>query len=370
MKIFGVLIAVLLGVLISCKPTKYTDLDEGLYADLSTNKGAILLKLEFKKTPITVANFVSLAEGSNEYVTDSIKGKPYYNGLIFHRVLKDFMIQTGDPLGTGSGNPGYQFIDEFPKDESGNLLLKHDRPGILSMANAGPATNGSQFFITHKETAWLDGKHTVFGQVVRGQSVVDLIVQSDKILTVKIIKVGREAKSFKASKEFSNFYENYSKDKIEKELEFEETVKNTLDRFNNLSKEAIEYPSGLKMIISETKNGKKPKNGNSVRVHYAGYFSNGELFDTSIKEVAIANQKYSKSKDDQERYEAFSVTYGPEAELIPGFKEGLQKMKIGDKAVLFIPSHLAYGSQGAGGVIPPNTNLVFELELVGFEKDF
>jgi cyclophilin family peptidyl-prolyl cis-trans isomerase len=206
MRSFGAYLFLLFLVTISCKPTKYTDLADGMYADMITNKGTILLKLEFEKTPITVANFVSLANGSNDYVVDSLKGKPYYNGLIFHRVISDFMIQTGDPLGTGSGNPGYQFKDEFPKDESGNLVLKHDKPGVLSMANSGPATNGSQFFITHGKTAWLDGKHTVFGSVVLGQPIVDAIVKSDRSIAVEIIKVGKKAKSFKAGKEFSKFY--------------------------------------------------------------------------------------------------------------------------------------------------------------------
>ena len=245
MRSFGVLIAVFLGLTISCKSTKYADLEDGLYADLSTNRGVILLKLEFQKTPVTVANFVSLAEGKNDQVTDSLKGKPFYDGLIFHRVIKDFMVQTGDPLGTGAGNPGYQFIDEFPRDDSGKLLLTHNKPGILSMANSGPETNGSQFFITHKETAWLDGKHTVFGHVVKGQSVVDMIAQADRIIKIEIIKVGKEAKSFKAAKQFSSFYENYSDEKIERELKFEETIKNNSEKFAEMQKEATDYPSGL-----------------------------------------------------------------------------------------------------------------------------
>ena len=175
MKLVKFIIGTFLLLIISCKPTKYADLEDGLYANMETNKGEILLKLEFEKTPITVANFVSLANGTNKQLADSLKGKPYYNGVAFHRVIKTFMIQGGDPTGTGEGNPGYKFIDEFPKDSIGGLLLKHNKPGTLSMANSGPTTNGSQFFITHKETSWLDGKHTVFGNVIEGQSVVDSI---------------------------------------------------------------------------------------------------------------------------------------------------------------------------------------------------
>jgi len=359
MKIVKYLIVTLL-ISVSCKPTKYTDLADGLYANMETNKGAILLKLEFEKTPITVANFVSLAEGKNKQVADSLKGKPFYNGLIFHRVIKDFMIQGGDPLGTGEGNPGYKFIDEFPKDEQGKLLLKHDKPGTLSMANSGPNTNGSQFFITHKETPWLDGKHTVFGNVVEGQSVVDSIVQNDVINTIEIIKIGKAAKKFKAAKEFSKYMEGQEM----KEQKIKLVADKTLKSFNENSLKATELPSGLKIYITETKNGEFPANGANVKVNYAGYFTDGRLFDTSMKDVAIAYNVYDEVRNIKKGYAPFTTEYSSEAQLIPGFREGLQQMRVGDKAMLFIPSHLGYGAHGAGGIIPPNTDLVFVLELV------
>jgi peptidylprolyl isomerase len=171
-------------------------LTDGLYADMETSKGRILLQLEFEKTPLTVANFVGLAEGTKNYSKvpgepPKAQGKPFYDGLTFHRVIPDFMIQGGDPLGNGSGGPGYQFRNEI--DPS----LKHDRPGTLSMANAGPDTNGSQFFITHKDTPWLDGKHTVFGHVVEGQNVVNKITRGDTIKSIKIVRLGEKAKAFK-----------------------------------------------------------------------------------------------------------------------------------------------------------------------------
>jgi len=359
------IIIVLFLLVVSCKPTKYAYLDDGLYANMETNKGDILLKLEFQKTPITVANFVSLATGTNTYVVGPLKGKQYYNGIIFHRVIKDFMIQSGDPTGTGEGDPGYKFSDEFPKDSLGNLLLKHDKAGVLSMANSGPATNGSQFFITHKETSWLDGKHTVFGNVVTGQAVVDSIMKNDTIRKIEIITIGKVAKKFNAKKEFSSFYEKYLKDIKEKEEKMQQAAAATLEKINKYVSEAKGLPSGLKLVITETKNGEFPPKGSNVKVNYSGYFTDGRLFDTSYKEVAMAYGIYDEAKDKQNGYAPFTAIYGPDARLIAGFKEGLQKMKIGDKAILFIPFHIGYGVQGAGNVIPPNTDLVFELELVG-----
>ena len=352
---------------VSCKPAKYADLEDGLYADMQTNKGDILLKLEYEKTPFTVANFVSLAEGTNSYVTDSLKGKPFYDGLIFHRVIKDFMIQTGDPLGTGLGSTGYSFMDEFPKDDKGNLLFKHDGPGVLSMANSGPETNGSQFFITHKETPWLDGKHTIFGKVLIGQVVVDSIVQHDTIFKVEIIKIGKSAKNFNAATTFTKMYKDHQKEVEDKKARIAKVIEETLTRFAANLEKATVLPSGLKIAIVSSNNGQKPRPDTNVKVNYAGYFTDGNLFDTNYKQLAQNYEVFDQNRDSQNGYAPFVTKYGPNARLIPGFKEGLQELKIGDKAILYIPSHLGYGAQGAGGVIPPNTNLIFEIELVGLE---
>ena len=181
-KNFILLISIL--TLNSCNMNNYSDLSDGLYADLETSKGNIILELYYEQAPTTVSNFVALAEGNHPVVDDQHEGKRYYDGLKFHRVIENFMIQGGDPTGTGSGGPGYQFDDEF------NEELKHNGPGILSMANAGPGTNGSQFFITHVETPWLDGKHSIFGKVNSGQDVVDKVEQNDIIKKVKIIRIG------------------------------------------------------------------------------------------------------------------------------------------------------------------------------------
>jgi peptidyl-prolyl cis-trans isomerase A (cyclophilin A) len=176
---------------------KKKKLPPGIYAEINTVKGKILLQLEYEKVPMTTANFVGLAEGTIKNTAKPL-GTPYYNGLKFHRVIANFMIQGGDPLGTGGGGPGYYFKDEIVPE------LKHSGPGILSMANAGfgTTTNGSQFFITHLATPWLDGKHTVFGKVIEGQDVVNAIAQGDEMLSVKIIRSGKAAKKWKAEKVF------------------------------------------------------------------------------------------------------------------------------------------------------------------------
>ena len=359
----SILLIVLMSI-ISCKSTKYNDLDDGLYADLQTNKGDILLKLEYEKVPITVANFVSLAEGTNPYVDDYFKGKPFYDGLIFHRVVKDFMIQGGDPRGNGSGNPGYKFEDEFPMDDTGNLVLSHDSAGILSMANSGPDSNGSQFFITHKETPFLDGKHSVFGYVVKGQEVVDSISQSDIIQKLEIIRVGKKVKEFDAAAEFTSYFE-----KIEERQRIAEEMKNQAkEKLVQFVKDneasALSLPSGLKVISVKKGNGSKPVIGSKVNVLYAGYFTSGDLFDTNVKEIAKLYDKFDRRKDQMNMYKAFPMDYSPDAALIPGFREGLQQMNYGDKVLLLVPSHLGYGEQGAGNVIPPNTDLLFELEIL------
>ncbi len=232
--------------LLSCN-SKHSELDSGLYAEIKSNKGDILIKLEYEKTPITVANFVSLAEGNNDYVSKEFKNKKFYNGITFHRVISDFMIQTGDPTKTGSGGPGYRFNDEITD-------LTHYKPGILSMANAGVNTNGSQFFITHKATPWLNGKHTVFGEVIKGQNIVDSIEQNDIIEKLSIIKKGKEAKMFNAPKIISNYFEEKEKIIEKRRYEEEELIKNIVEEMTKTS-------SGLWYKIIKNSIKPKPKNG-------------------------------------------------------------------------------------------------------------
>lgn len=323
------------------KPVHYTN-TPGIYAEIYTTKGKIALELEYKKTPITVANFVSLAEGKNEFVSAELKGKPYYNGLKFHRVIANFMIQGGDPKGDGSGGPGYSFKDEF--DPS----LKHDKAGILSMANAGPKTNGSQFFITHKETPWLDNKHSIFGHVVEGQSVVDAIAQNDLIDKVVILKVGKEAKAFDAVKVFGDYFKNKEalekKEKEEKEKADAALKAKVMQEFANATTTA----SGLKYIVLQEGTGAQPTATSNVKVHYTGMLLDGKVFDSSVQ-----------------RGEPISFGLN---QVIKGWTEGVQLMKEGAKYKFLIPSNLAYGERGAGGVIPPNADLIFEVELLGINK--
>ena len=307
----------------------------GLFATISTSKGEIKIELEFEKTPGTVGNFVGLSLG---LINNSIKplGEAYYNGLKFHRVINDFMIQAGCPFGTGTGDPGYKFDDEFHSE------LKHDRPGVISMANAGPSTNGSQFFITHVETPWLDNKHTVFGNVIDGMDVVNSISQNDEIISVKINAVGDKAKAFDAAKAFEDF--NKSKaDRIKKEKE------NELKILKDLSKGFSKTSSGLLYKFEKENNSHKPSNGNKVKVHYKGMLLDGTVFDSSFK-----------------RNQPIEFTLGV-GQVIKGWDEGISLLGIGDKASFIIPSDLAYGAAGAGGVIPPNATLVFEVELISAE---
>ena len=307
-------------------------MQDGLYAKFNTSKGDIVISLEHKKTPATVGNFVALAEGIKENSAKP-KGQKYYDGLKFHRVIPDFMIQGGCPLGTGTGNPGYQFDDEFHPD------LKHDGPGVLSMANAGPGTNGSQFFITHVATPWLDGKHSVFGKVESGQDVVDAIAQDDAIESIEIIRIGQEAELFDAIQAFNSF-ESTKKERLAEE------AKKAEKELEEIASGFSKTESGLRYKIIQKGNGSKAEKGKTVSVHYKGQLSDGTVFDSSYKR--------NKPID-------FPLGVG---QVIPGWDEGIQLLKVGDKARLVIPSNLGYGAQGAGGVIPPNATLVFDVELM------
>ncbi len=358
---------------------KYPDLEDGLYAEFITNKGAMVAKLTYDKTPVTVASFVALAEGNHPMVKAEYKDKKYYNGLTFHRVMDQFMIQGGDPTASGTGDPGFKFPDEFHPD------LKHDRPGILSMANPGPNSNGSQFFITEVPYPSLDNRHAVFGELVLGIEVQDSIsnvkvgpgnkpLEDVIIEEVNIIRVGSEAKAFNAPKVFEEELpliaqrQQEIKDNLRKiaEEKAKEAQAAFLKDNESIEGRRQEFPSGLAMIYTHESNGVKPNASQKALINCAGYFENGELVYTTWKEVAQTHGKYDERIDQQGGYQPFAMIYNESASLVPGFKEAMLNMNVGDKARIFIPSFLGYGEAGRGP-IPPNSNLIFDLEITGIE---
>ena len=340
----------------SCNMSQKNNNDT-IYASIETSKGIIKTQLFFNLTPVTVANFISLAEGENKEVSDQYKGKKYYNGITFHRVIPDFMIQGGDPTGTGSGSPGYNFKDEFVDE------LKHDSAGTLSMANAGPGTNGSQFFITHKETPWLDGAHTVFGNVVEGQDIVDKIEQGDSIINIEIIRQGNSAKKFNAPKIFTNHFKEEEKRKKEKEKALEKLKKDVSKIHSDLKEKSTETETGLKFFINEKGDGDMVDENKVILTHYAVYFEDGNLLDTSILEIAEKFNMFDNRRAQAGGYSPIEAKVGAKDMMIQGFKEGLKLLKTGDKATLFLPYYLAYGETESRG-IPAKSNLIFEVEIV------
>ncbi|MDT7829740.1 peptidylprolyl isomerase [Pricia sp. S334] len=305
---------------------------DGIYAKFITSKGEILARLTYEKTPGTVGNFVALAEGKQKNKVKP-KGEPYYDGLTFHRVIPDFMIQGGCPQGTGTGDAGYKFDDEFHPD------LNHSEPGVLSMANAGPGTNGSQFFITHVPTPWLDNRHTVFGHVESGQDVVNDIAQGDTIESLEIVRLGEDAKNWDAVEAF----ETFKSSKEEREAEQKKAQKAELDK---IAEGFESTESGLRYKVIKEGNGVKAQKGQTVSVHYEGSLLNGQVFDSSYKRKQPIDFKLGGGQ------------------VISGWDEGIALLKVGDKARFVIPPNLGYGSNGAGGVIPPNATLLFDVELM------
>lgn len=314
-----------------------SDRAPGLYAVLKTDKGDIVCKLAFDKVPLTVANFVGLAEGRLKNSARG-SGKPFYDGLIFHRVIPNFMIQGGDPTGTGRGGPGYTFPDEIVDS------LRHDGPGILSMANAGPDTNGSQFFITHKATPWLDGKHAVFGKVVEGMDTVNAIAKGDTLRSVTIERVGPEAEAFLPDQAFfDNLIEQrQSVGERSRREKREAARKKVQERFP----EAKTTESGLMYVIETPGEGESPERGAPVKVHYTGSLLDGTVFDSSRRRGQPIE---------------FPIGMG---RVIPGWDEGVMMMREGGRRTLIVPPELGYGERGAGNVIPPDAWLIFEVELV------
>jgi peptidyl-prolyl cis-trans isomerase A (cyclophilin A) len=348
-KIFGLLLIIM--VFAGCG---YSFEKDGIYAVIKTNMGEMIFNLNYDKTPVTTGSFIGLAEGTKEFIDEKTGEKakrPFYNGLIFHRVIKDFVIQGGCPLGTGAGTPGYSFVDEF------NPGLKHDSAGVLSMANSGPNTNGSQFFVTLAPAPHLDGKHTVWGKIVNGMNVLEKIgnVKTDRsdkpvkdviIESVTIKRIGKEAKEFNAEIAFSK------NETILKELEIENTKKlqNLLEQLNVKEQRIVTTNTGLRYFIRKYGKGSSPLAGDNIIAHYSGYLVDGTKFDSSI-----------------DRNQPFQTVIGV-GNVIKGWDEAFLGMKKGEKRVLIIPYELGYGLRGNPPVIPPKATLIFEVELIDFQK--
>lgn len=346
------------------KTTEMKDvaMSPGLYAIFTTSKGEIICELEYEKTPMTVANFVGLAEGNFEGAGQKFT-EPYFDGIKFHRVINDFMIQGGDPTGTGRGGPGYRFPDEFVDD------LKHTGPGILSMANSGPGTNGSQFFITHKATPWLDNKHTVFGHVVKGQEVVDAIEQNDKMESVRIMRVGEGAKNFNASETFQTLFAPYYEEFVawpkyvdsvsklspeEFNAGFLETVKASLPK--KQAKKLKQTESGLVYYLE--KRGKKKNlitEGDSLVVHTEGLHR-------------ISGEPFFNTKDEGARAMEFQLL-NPMTRMVTGFEEALQLMGPGGIGTFYLPYHMGYGPRGNPNAgIKGYEDIIFKVEIVSVKQ--
>ena len=376
--ILSILILTLLNILMVSCQDKHSDLEDGLYAEFRTSNGTMVAELFYDKTPVTVANFVALAEGDHPDVQEVFKGKPYYNEMIFHRVMDKFMIQGGDPLKNGMGGPGYLFMDEITD-------LKHDKPGILSMANSGPATNGSQFFITEVPTPWLDGKHTVFGQLVKGIDVQDSISNvktgignrpiTDVIIKeLNIIRKGDGALAFDAPITWENKDEIEKQSKIQEELKMKEEAKKmdslakiNLIKLDEYDKKSIKRKSGVRIHVIKQGKGIKPKDGNVVKLYADGYLRNGVLFWSNNIDVNKRHGSYDEDKEAKGLYNPMEMELNPDMQLIAGFKEAVYTMNVGDIIYCFIPYNLGYGSS-PNGPIPANSDLCFIIHMVTAEN--
>ncbi len=315
---------------------------EGVFAVLETEKGTIVLNLFYKETPMTVANFVGLAEGT----LDAAKGKPFYDGLKFHRVISDFMIQGGDPNGNGTGGPGYKFADEFVEG------YVFDKPGKLAMANSGTNTNGSQFFITPDPTAWLNHQHTIFREVLEGQKVVDSVAQGDTIKSLKIIRQGKDAEAFKVTQaSFDSLKAEGTKKAAEfqkklasiKEKEMFGQIKDKVDGFKKTD-------DGIYFKTQKAGSGPVCGKGKKVTVGYKLTLPTGEIVDASEEFVSGAHA-------------AIDFTTGA-GQMIPGFDLMVQEMKYGETRTIMLPPAMAYGDMAPQIGLPADTYLIFDIKLI------
>ena len=382
-------IALFFILFISCIPAKYRGLKEGMYAEIVTNKGNILLELYTEKVPKTVANFVALVEGTNGKLLDSLKGKNFYEGIIFHRVVPNFVIQGGGFSSSGKKSAGYVFTDEFPRNEDGNLIYKHDDQGVFSMANGGKGTNNSQFFITHRAIPHLNGKHSVFGKTIINSlerkelqkkhtdslqlkraitlarmTVVNKIVQNDTINTVGIIRIGATAKNFNAAVVFAA-EENKFKSAEENSAREVEAKKEIAEE-----KRYATYLKKKIIFLEEKNESKARKTGTGLRVLMLKETSGKRVLAsqkvTAKYTVFTADGKRVKSSEDLDKPTVFDLN-DTSRPMISGLKEGILSLKEGEKARLFIPYMIGFGNKKFGP-FPAKSDLVFEVEILKISK--
>jgi peptidyl-prolyl cis-trans isomerase A (cyclophilin A) len=329
------LVALLAAVGAGSAAAQEQPLADGLYAEITTVRGTIVCALEFEKAPMTVANFVGLAEGT---ISANGARRKFYDGLTFHRVEKGFVIQGGDPDGNGSGGPGYQIPNETRPD------LRHDVAGVLAMANSGPDTNGSQFYITMGPAAWLDGGYSVFGHVVKGMEAVTAIKQGDKMTSVRIVRIGAAAGAFTVTQQ--SFDAMVAKARVA----VSDRKKNA--RLSALASIKKQWPklatskSGLMQEVLKKGSGGSPSASATVSIHYKGMLLDGKVFADTTS--------------------AGAQTVQLDRVQIKGWVEALLEMKRGEKRRLVLPPELAFGSAGYQNLIPADAFVVFEMELVDF----
>jgi cyclophilin family peptidyl-prolyl cis-trans isomerase len=372
-------------LLISCIPSKYKDFEAGIYAEIQTNKGNILLELYTENVPKTVGNFISLVEGTNSKLVDSLKGKNFYDNIIFHRVVPNFVIQAGGFTSQGRKSTGYLFGDEFPRNKKGNIIYKHDDQGLLSMANGGPLTNNSQFFITHRAIPHLDGKHSIFGKAIinslelkklqkihtdtlqlkkaielKRMEVINKVSQKDTIITINIIRIGAKAQDFNAAKTFDEEVIKFNKsqeeiakeeNKIEEERYATYLLKKKSFLINMKESRAQKTGTGLRILKLKKTKGKKVFISKKVTANYILYTADGKKMNSS---------------DDLGKPIVFDLN-NTQKPMISGLKEGLLSMRIGEKSRFFIPYTIGFGNQKFGP-FPSKSDLVFEVEILKIDK--
>ena len=343
-----VLTLLMLALFISCDSYKYKELGEGVYAEFNTSKGLVVAKLFIEDKPLTTSNFISLSEGTNRLVSDSLLDLRYYDSTYFHRVIPNFIVQGGDPTATGLGHPGYKFIDEFVYISEAEVKYKHDKKGVLSMANSGANSNGSQFFMTHKPTPWLDGKHSVFGEVKIGLDVLDSIVQMDTLYSVNIIRQGKEAKAFDAPTVFSKTLSDYDSIAKSKAQAYQSKKDAFMEQMNY--SESVLSPKGVRVFTKIEGSGEEVSSNKEVSIHYVGYLEDGTVFDSSYK-----------------RNKPLTIRMDVDP-LITGWTEGIRGLQEGSEVILFIPYYLAYGEEGRPPVIPAKADLIFDIKIVNIAK--